>query len=298
MTITPQRLRTLLGIETREPRVLASEVDDRGTCLVERLQLEIGGAGPVRGLLTRPPHSARPLPAILYGHSHGGRYDIGAAELIDGREYLEEPLGAVFARAGYVTLAIDMPVFGERATESESAAAKRLLWRGKSLFGEMLSDHAAALSYLAGREDVDGARIGAFGMSMGCTLSYWLAAVDPRIAAVAHHCCFCDFATLVELGNHDRHGIYLTVPGLLHETSTGEIAGLVAPRPQFIAIGEADPLTPPLAVERGMAAVSAAYAAADASGGLNIVREPGIEHQETPRMRNAMLDFFRNHLRP
>lgn len=298
MTITPQRLRTLLGIETREPRVLASEVDDRGTCLVERLQLEIGGAGPVRGLLTRPPHSAGPLPAILYGHSHGGRYDIGAAELIDGREYLEEPLGAVFARAGYVTLAIDMPVFGERATESESAAAKRLLWRGKSLFGEMLSDHAAALSYLAGREDVDGARIGAFGMSMGCTLSYWLAAVDPRIAAVAHHCCFCDFATLVELGNHDRHGIYLTVPGLLHETSTGEIAGLVAPRPQFIAIGEADPLTPPLAVERGMAAVSAAYAAADASGSLNIVREPGIEHQETPRMRNAMLDFFRNHLRP
>src|SRR5690606_18492186 len=130
-------------------------------------------------------------------HSHGGRYDIGASELLDGREYLLDPLGPVFARAGYVTLCIDMPVFGERANVSESFAAKALLWQGKSLFGQMLSDHAAALTYLAGRADVDAGRIGAFGISMGCMLSYWLAAMDERIAAVAHVCCFADFRTMI-----------------------------------------------------------------------------------------------------
>jgi dienelactone hydrolase len=298
MSITLERLRTLLGIEMREARLRESAVEDLDGFALERLQLEIAGVGPVRGLLTRPRRPSGRLPAILYAHSHGGRYDLGAEELLAGREYLAGPLGPVLAAQGYVTLAIDMPVFGARATETESAAAKRLLWHGGSLFGEMLSDHAAALAYLAGRADVDAGRIGAFGMSMGCMLSYWLAAIEPRITAVAHHCCFCDFATLVELGNHDRHGIYLTVPGLLRETSTGEIAGLVAPRPQLIAIGEADPLTPPLAVERGLATVTAAYAAAGAAERLTVVREPGVEHEETPRMRKAMLDFFRDTLQP
>ncbi|MET0435949.1 MAG: dienelactone hydrolase family protein, partial [Devosia sp.] len=198
--------------------------------------------------------------------------------------------GPVFARAGYVTLCIDMPIFGERATVSESFAAKALLWHGKSLFGQMLSDHAAALTYLESRDDVDPTRIGAFGLSMGCVLSYWLAALDDRIAAVAHLCCFADFRTMIELGAHDGHGIYLTVPGLLREADGGTIAGLIAPRPQLICVGEADHLSPPLAVERAWSELVPAYAGAP--GKLEKVSEPGIGHQETPRMREAVLAFF------
>ena len=115
----------------------------------------------------------------------------------------------------------------------ESSAAKAHIWYGTSLIGQMISEQSAALTYLASRDDVDPGRIGAFGISLGSTLAYWHAALDPRIAAVAHLCCYADYATLVELGNHDNHGIYLLVPGLLRHTSTGEIAGLVAPRPQL-----------------------------------------------------------------
>jgi hypothetical protein len=212
--------------------------------------------------------------------------------LLVGREYLLDPPGPALARAGYVTLCIDMPVFGERASVSESSAAKALLWQGKSLFGQMLSDHAAALSYLASRDDVDAARIGAFGISMGCTLSYWLAAVDTRIAATAHLCCFADLREMIALGNHDGHGIYLTVPGLLAETDAGEIAGLIAPRPQLICIGEADALTPLPAFEIAYAETKAAYAAAGVPERLRVVREPGTGHQETQRMRRATLSFF------
>lgn len=91
------------------------------------------------------------------------------------------------------------------------------------------------------------------GISMGATLAYFLAAIDQRVSAVAHLCCYADLATLVEIGAHDLHGHYLTVPGLLAETSSGAIAGLVAPRPQLICVGSGDPLTPPLAVARAYA---------------------------------------------
>lgn len=293
MAITRTRLRELIGLAEPPVSLLSSRVESADGYVIERLRLQLGDEE-VRGILTRPADDIRRLPAILYGHSHGGGYAIGACELLDGREYLLDPLGPVFARAGYVTLCIDMPVFGERATVSESFATKALLWHGKSLFGQMLSDHSAALTYLAGRDDVDPGRIGAFGISMGCVLSYWLAAMDERIAAVAHLCCFADFRTMIELGAHDGHGIYLTVPGLLTEADGGSIAALIAPRPQLVCIGEADSLTPPTAVTRAWAELEPAYAAV--RDRLERVSEPGIGHQETPAMREAMLAFFASHL--
>lgn len=289
MSISRARLIELIGLTEPAIALLSTDTTEHDGYAVETLRFHLGDIE-VRGLLTRPLDTTGKLPAILYGHSHGGRYDIGAAELLTGREYLQSPLGPVFARAGYVTLCLDMPVFGLRATTKESAAAKALLWHGKSLFGQMLSDHAAALTYLASRADVDPTRIGAFGISMGCTLSYWLAAMDDRIKAVAHLCCFADQRTMIELGAHDGHGIYMTVPGLLAETDAGEIAAMVAPRPQLVTIGEADKLTPPLAVQRAWADLEPAYAAIPQN--LQRISEPGIGHQETPRMREAMLQFF------
>jgi dienelactone hydrolase len=289
MSISRARLIALIGLAEPAITLLATQTEEHEGYAVETLRFRLGNTE-VRGILTRPLATDGRLPAILYGHSHGGRYDIGAEELLSGREYLQTPLGPVFARAGYVTLCIDMPVFGLRATVKESAAAKALLWHGKSLFGQMLSDHAAALTYLASRPDVDPGRIGAFGISMGCTLSYWLAAMDLRLKAVAHLCCFADQRTMIELGAHDGHGIYMTVPGLLAETDAGPIAAMIAPRPQLVCIGEADSLTPPLAVQRAWADLEPAYVGSPHK--LQLVSEPGIGHQETPAMREAMLDFF------
>lgn len=297
MNIARNRVRQLLGLAEPTIKLLSTETEERDGYAVERLRFRLAGGGDVRGILTRPPGAPRgPLPAILYAHAHGGRYDIGADELLDGRDALLSPLGPVFARAGYLSLMLDMPTFGERAHEKECPKSKALLWYGKSLIGEMLSEQAAALTYLSSRLDVDPGRIGAFGMSMGSTLSYWLAAVDERVAATAHLCCFADFATLIALGAHDGHGIYLTVPGLLAETSTGAIAGLVAPRPQLICVGGADPLTPPLAVDRAFAETEAAYKRAQAGEALTLLRAPDAGHRETPEMREAVLAFFREEL--
>jgi dienelactone hydrolase len=293
MPVTRERLAQLL--DWREPvaRLLTSTQVEAKDHLREELLFQIGSEQ-VRGVLTRPKDATEPLPAILYAHSHGGKYHIGADELVEGREYLLDPPGPALARAGFISLCIDMPCFGRRSNVSESSASKALLWYGKSLLGQMLCEQAAALSYLSSRSDVDTGRIGALGISMGCTLSYFHAALDERIAAVAHLCCFADQRTMIELGAHDRHGIYMVVPGLLNEADAGSIAALISPRPQLVCIGMADSLTPPLAVDRAWAELEAAYR--DTPARLDLVSEPGVAHQETARMREAVLAFFADQL--
>ena len=256
---------------------------------VRRIAFATAAGEAVGGFLLEP-EGAGPAPAILYIHAHGGRYDIGAREVLDGREALCRPMGPELARAGFRVLALDMPCFGGRAGTGESAAAKAALWYGRSLAGQMLGELASALDWLARDPGTDPGRIGVFGLSMGATLGYWLGAVEPRVAAVAHLCCFADFAALVASGAHDRHGHYLTVPGLLGLASNGEIAGMITPRPQFVGLGEEDPLTPPEAVAPALAALRAAYAGAE--GALRVRVEPGVGHRETPEMRAAVMGFL------
>ncbi|MGV0909112.1 alpha/beta hydrolase family protein [Martelella sp. FOR1707] len=262
---------------------------------LERLTFATANGENVRGFLLRPPGDA-PVPAILYIHAHGNAYEIGADELLDGRKALLSPLGPEFARRGYAVLMVELPAFGARSSPGESARAKAALWHGKSLAGQMLGEQAAAFEWLASRPDIIADRIGVFGISMGATFSYWLAAVEPRIAASAHLCAYADYAALIDAGNIDLHGIYLTVPGLLTLAGNGEIAGLIAPRPQLIGIGDLDPLTPPAAFETAFAQTRRAYEEAGAADRLVLVREPEAGHVETPAMRAAVFSFFDRHL--
>lgn len=270
------------------------DAEHRDGFIAEALTFATASGEHFRALMTRPAGSGK-HPAILYIHAHGNRYDIGAAELLDGRPALVSPLGPLLAKLGYATLCIDLPGFGSRATESEGALAKARLWRGKSLAGQMLGELHSAVGWLANQRNLDAARIGAFGISMGATFAYWLAAVDPRIACTVQLCCYADYDVLIGTGAHDLHGIYLTVPGLLNIATNGDIAGRVAPRPQFIGIGDQDPLTPPAAVDKALATTRAAYAAAGADN-LVLHREADLGHRESPAMREAWLGFLCKHL--
>lgn len=294
---TRDRLSHLFEIDQHRLDPVSRTIEEAGGQVVERLEFRNGAGEAIRGFLTRPAGKGV-FPAILYIHAHGARYDIGASELLDGRPALLGPLGLQFAHRGYVTLCIDMPAFGSRAEPGEAPRTKERLWRRKSLAGQMLGEQRAALDWLIRRDDVDADRVGAYGLSMGATLAYWLASVDERIACLAHLCCYADFDTLIETGAHDLHGIYLTIPGLLTVATNGEIAGLIAPRPQLIAVGDEDPLTPPLAVDRALAETREAYAAAGATDRLILIREPASGHVETPTIRARVFDFFRRYLAP
>src|SRR6218665_3929704 len=167
-TITAARLKELLAFEDVSLTLSDSITEIRDGYILERLRFRLTDGTEVRGFLTRPSAGfVSRGPAIVYAHAHGGRWDIGASELIDGRPALLDAPGPMLAREGYVTLCIDMPTFGERSGVTEDAATKAALWHGRTLFGQMVSEQAAALTWLASRPEVDPKRIGVTGLSMG-----------------------------------------------------------------------------------------------------------------------------------
>ena len=91
---------------------------------VEHLDLMRHDGTAVRGILAGPSGDWYGLPAILYCHAHGNRYAIGANELIEGRPALLSPYAPALAHGGILALSIDMPCFGRRQGETESAEIK------------------------------------------------------------------------------------------------------------------------------------------------------------------------------
>ncbi|MFW2545136.1 alpha/beta fold hydrolase [Primorskyibacter sp. 2E107] len=233
-------------------------------------------------------HAAPDAPTVLYCHAHGGDYTLGRRELTEGARWLTGPYAPDLLARGLNVLCLDMPGFGERQSEgNENALAKAALWRGQPLMGRMLEDLQTAVTWLQSRST---APIATLGMSMGAAHAYWLAALDTRIAACAHLCMLADMAPLIETGSHDRHGHFLTVPGLLTHADMGDVAALIAPRPQTVALGSGDHLTPPEARTPALARLRAAY------GGIENRLEATIfeadTHVETPAMRAATLAFL------
>lgn len=289
------RLWGLLGGAPRETvaRIVAEEAlpDPAPGVALSRLVFDDLGLGRVPALLARP-RAGGPRPVVLHLHAHGGRYDIGKRELTEGRPALPgEAYALAWPSAGLAALSFDLPCFGERAGLDEAATARARHWRGDTLFGQMLREAAAMVGFLGADPRFRADRIGAFGVSMGATLAWWLAALDVRVAAVADLCCFADLETLVGTGAHALHGPYMTVPGLLPAFRSGEIAGLAAPRPKLVRVGLDDSLTPPAAFERAKADLVSAYESAGARDQLDIAAATG-GHVETAAMRADVLRFM------
>jgi len=114
----------------------------------------------------------------------------------------------------------------------------------------MLFDELRALDYLASRPEVDAKQLGVFGMSMGATKAWWLAALDPRVKLCMDVCCLTDYQELIKNRGLKEHGIYYYVPSLLKHFQTAQINELIVPRAHLSVNGRRDPLTPPAGVQK------------------------------------------------
>jgi len=261
---------------------------------LEYLSLDLNGWEAVPAYFIKPRGAVGRLPAVLYSHSHGMNYALGKDELLRGNVYLSEPSYAKeFAGRGWAALCVDHWLFGGRNLPGrvESSFCKEMLWRGKVPWGLMVYDSLKALDYLAGRDDVDASRIGALGMSMGSTMSWWLAALDERIGVCVDICCLTDFDALIARNQMDGHGIYYYVPGLLKHFSTAQINALIAPRSHLALAGDQDSLTPLEGLERIDRALQEVYAAHGKPEAWRLIVEH-TAHEETPRMRAEALSFL------
>jgi len=266
---------------------------------LERLVLDLNGVESVPAILLIPDKRQKPAPGLLYIHWHGGMYDLGKEQLLNGAG-VHPPYASVCAEKGLVTLAIDSWCFGERKPAKnggvgEQDTFKLMLWKGQVLWGMMMFDELRALDYLANRPEVDRSRLGTLGMSMGSTKAWWLAALDHRIKLCMDVCCLTDFEELIKINNLKGHGIYYYVPSLLKHFQSSGINELIVPRPRLSVNGRKDDLTPPAGVEKIRDYLMPLYKQHGREQDCRIELFD-CAHVELPEMRGLILEWMDRYL--
>jgi dienelactone hydrolase len=293
------RLYGLLGDLPARDRKISVEVkstEERAGYVLEKLLLDLNGFEPVPAFFARPKTLSGKAPVILYHHAHGGNYKLGKDEFVMGRKELASPPYAdVLTSLGYCAFCADTWVFGERARRTEPDVFKDMLWHGRVMWGMMVYDSLKALDYLHTRPEVDTSRIGTMGLSMGSTMAWWVAALDPRIKVTVDICCLTDFQALLETNNLKGHGVYYYVPALLKHFTTAQINALIAPRAHLSLAGNLDPLTPVAGLERIDRALKQVDAEAGHPERWRLFRQD-VGHQETPEMRAEITAFLKKFL--
>lgn len=292
-----QELWGLLGDlpEKHAPKAELLKTEPGDGYTLEHLELDLNGIEPVPALLLLPEKRAKSAPALLYIHAHGGTYELGKEELLRGRKVLPA-YAPVCAARGIVTLAIDSWCFSgrkhlENGSQGEWDTFKLMLWKGQVLWGMMMFDEIQAVTYLLSRPEVDANRLGAFGLSMGSTKAWWLAALDPRVKVCIDLCCLTDYESLIKTNFLRGHGIYYYVPKLLKHFQTHDINELIVPRPHLSLNGRRDLLTPPGGVERVRDHLLPLY---ERYGKKDDCRIELFDcgHEETPAMRKLVMEWL------
>lgn len=285
--------------ELRQPRARLLRIEERTGYRLEHLELDLNGIEPVAALLLVPDKRSNPAPALLYIHAHGGTYELGKEELLLGRKIMPA-YAPLLAEKGIVTLAIDSWCFSSRKHDPDGRTGeldtfKLMLWKGQVLWGMMLFDEYQAVSYLLSRPEVDAKRVGVFGLSMGATKAWWLAALDCRIRLCIDLCCLTDYQELIRSNNLRGHSIYYYVPKLLKYFQSHEINELIVPRPRLSLNGRQDKLTPPAGVERIRDHLMPLYARYGRKEDCRIeLFDCG--HEETPSMRQLVQTWLDRYL--
>lgn len=300
-------LERLLGNFPVRPAVPAVRVlsrEDRGSFTVERFEFSNGLGDTVPGVLLLPNRRSRPVPGILYCHWHGGEYDKGKVELFETNHTPQLP-GQTLTERGYAVLAIDAACFGERhgrgpdglkGGAGELSAAKFDLWLGRSLWGRILRDDRMALDYLASRPEVDATRLGAMGMSMGATRTWWLMALDERLKAGVAVACLTRYQELIEADGLKHHGIYYYVPGLLTHFDTEAVVACAAPRALLCLNGDQDAGSPVTGIRQIERLAAPAWEVLGQPGRFKSRVYEGVGHTYTQEMWRETLDWLERQL--
>jgi dienelactone hydrolase len=283
-----------------DPRkVVTVAKEDKGEYVYERFEFHNGVDQTVTGVLLVPKNVKQRVPAIILAHGHSGSTDVLCVNENNG-----QCAGPTLARKGYVVAAIDSYFCGRRVGKGpasqretkppseEHSLFKYHLLMGRCLWGMMIRDQQCLIDYLETRPEVNAKQIGMSGMSMGCTTSWWTAAIDERIQSTVGVACFTRYTELLAHGNLRSHGIYYFVPGVFAHFDTEAIHALIAPRPHLQLSGDQDqgaPVDGVIMLEKKLIPLYRLYG--KESNFKSIIYEK-TGHEYLPEMREAMVRWF------
>jgi len=210
--------------------------------------------------------------------------------------------GVALVREGFVVLCPDALCFEERQSphlpggEFERFEFLRYVVAGRCLAWKNILDMRRAVDYLCTRPEVDAARLGCYGHSLGATHTWLVGPWEPRLKCLVGNCCLPTYAAIHR--THLLHCFPNFIPGWLQYGDTPDIAGLIAPRPLHLSFGELDDGSPIEEVHMGLRTIARAYEQAGAADRFSHYIEPGAGHILSDEMWRRARTWLRKHLRP
>jgi cephalosporin-C deacetylase-like acetyl esterase len=262
------------------PRVTVTSRLEHASYTVENLVLETLPGVYLTANLYLPREGRKPYPVVLYQCGH-------ASKSVYRRH------GAWFASNGIASLVMDNIEMGELEFTHHGVYSHAWFhWysRGFSPLAAELLNARRAVDYLVTRGDLDRRRIGATGRSGGGMTTFFLAALDERIAAAA------PVSGTLSTAGWIRHRLSaahcdcqypVNSYGLLYS----EIGAMIAPRPQLLANADADRGFPMDTFTEMVEKIRSIYLLYKRDDALRTAVTPG-GHTDTEAIRVPVYSFF------
>ncbi len=282
------KVRKLLGLNKMpkqriplKPRTLWTQDHELGT--IEKVSFASEPGADVLAYVCLPKDVKPPYNFVicLQGHSTGMHNSIGVQlddefkpKVIEGdRDFTIHCM-----KRGFAALCIEQRAFGYRAEKHQKIksenmtchdAAMHALMLGRTLVGERVYDVDRGIDYLQSRGDCDMKNVGLLGNSGGGTVTTFAAATLPnRIAYAMPSCSTCTYAQSIMSIYHCMDNY---IPDLLNWAESGDVLGLIAPRPMVVVAGREDEIFPLPGVRKAFKQIKAIYKAAGAEQNLKLV---------------------------
>ena len=291
-SVRKQRLAELkdmlgLGFE-REKTPLNAQIRgriERSEYVVEKIAFESMPEVYVTANLYLPANSDGPVPGVIYvcGHAYSPH----------GAKTSYQRHGHTLALHGYAAMVIDPVQISETAGLHHGVFNQEMYeWytRAYTPAGFEVWNAIRALDYLETRPEVDSERIAMTGRSGGAAMSWFTAAVEPRIKVVIPVMGIGTYAVSVPDNTQRRHcdcmyPVNFRMHDLIH------LGSLIAPRPLFTAHGRLDPLFPVAGYEEFESAMTALYDSYSVPDQFrNLVVESG--HEDSDLLRSEAVRWL------
>ncbi|MFN0086459.1 MAG: alpha/beta hydrolase family protein [Blastocatellia bacterium] len=299
------RMLRLLGLPEQSsvrqpPRAEVLQRATDGEVAIEDLRFEAERGVWVPGMTVKPKTATGRLPVIICLPGTGGTRQ----QLADARLQLSERPRTGWARAlsrqGFLTLSLDYLGSESRGQDVYTDAVRAQL-EGRSYMGLMVAEVIRAVDYLSTRPDVDAARIGITGFSLGGAMAWYAAAVDPRLRVIVPVCggagTYDDL--LKSLPNTRYHSQYFYPAGFLKAFPGDqvEVFAAMAPRALLVVGRDQDQGMPIGGLRKLEEKVKTAYAHRQAADRFAVHVTAG-NHTYTDEMFAQVSEWFTRFLTP
>ncbi len=287
-----EEMRDMLGLlpwPARTPlNVRITNTLEKDGYTVENIVFESMPKVYVTGNLYIPKNRVGRLPAIVYvcGHSYSPHGD----------KAMYQRHGISFAKNGYVAIILDSIQISETFALHHGVGWQEMPdWyaRGYTPAGVEVWNAMRAIDYLETRPEVDKDRIGMTGRSGGAAMSWFTAAVDQRVKAVAPVMGISTYEANVRDNTQRLHcDCMFAINSFMHDMM--HQGALIAPRPLMMAHGRKDALFPVAGYEefeQRIGKLFGAYGKQDSF--TNIVVDTG--HEDSTFLREKAIRFFDKH---